>query len=288
MVHAVSFVRHRIAFATLLLAGLVAGCEGTETGIGPENLSVDDFIGAVAVVGSVEASLDTNAAPSAANGPVVTANASAGFITGGTSLVVVTSPTPFQSAIVRVGGAKGFFRVDLPAPVTSVTLEVSIVQQPRGRSFDIMYAGIATSGAVGVYTSNRVQVVQVGTGPVQVSLSWNSAADVDLYLVQPDGQEIYYGQRTSSQGGELDLDSNAGCGVDEIRNENITYPTGTPPSGTYTVRVNYWSNCGAAATSYVVTVYVEGQGVRTFSGSYTGAGVGGGAGAGQIITTFTR
>lgn len=288
MVHVLSSMRRGAAAACLLLAGIVAGCEGTATGIGPDNPTVEDFLAGVAVVGSVEATLDTTIAPAATNGPTVTASASAGFITGGTSLVVISSPTPFQSAIVRVGGARGFFRVDLPAPVTSVTLEVSVVQQPRARGFDIMYAGIATGGAVGAYASNRVQVVQVGTGPVQVSLSWNSAADMDLYLVQPDGQEIYYGQPTSTNGGELDLDSNAGCGVDEIRNENITYPTGTPPTGTYTVRVNYWSNCSAAATSYVVTVYVEGQGVRTFSGSYTGAGTGGGSGAGQVVTTFVR
>jgi hypothetical protein len=38
------------------------------------------------------------------------------------------------------------------------------------------------------------------------------------------GEEIYYGDQQAASGGFLDLDSNAACSGDNIRNENITWP----------------------------------------------------------------
>jgi hypothetical protein len=87
-------------------------------------------------------------------------------------------------------------------------------------------------------------------------------------------------------GGTLDLDSNAACTTDDVRNENITYEDASPPVGQYTVKLNYWANCDATETNWVVTVRVEGQPVRTFEGTYTGEGVFGGLGDGDVITTF--
>ena len=72
---------------------------------------------------------------------------------------------------------------------------------------------------------------------------------------------------------------------DNVRNENVTWPN-TPPNGTYTVRVNYWDECGAVATNWVVTVRRKNQAPLTFSGQFTGVGTGGGLGAGQVVTSF--
>jgi hypothetical protein len=110
---------------------------------------------------------------------------------------------------------------------------------------------------------------------------------VDLHVVDPSGEEIYYGSPTSASGGQLDLDSNAECQSDGPRNENITWPSGASPSGTYRVLVDYWDSCGAPSTDYGVTVNVRGQAPQTFTGTFTGEGDQGGAGAGLAITTFT-
>jgi uncharacterized protein YfaP (DUF2135 family) len=133
-------------------------------------------------------------------------------------------------------------------------------------------------------------VTQVGSGDVQVSVSWDVNSDVDLHLVEPgaSGEEIYYGNVTSATGGVLNLDSNANCVIDGVRNENISYPTTTPPAGQYTVRVDYYKECGQTQTNYVVTVQVKGQSPRVFTGTFTGAGDLGGAGSGTLITTFTK
>jgi uncharacterized protein YfaP (DUF2135 family) len=131
-------------------------------------------------------------------------------------------------------------------------------------------------------------VTRVGTGDVQVSVSWNSPADVDLHVVDPFTEEIYWESRTAESNGELDLDSNAACRSDRTRNEHVVWPAGKAPTGTYAVRLDQWSACGAASTDYVVTVWVKGREAQVFTGTFTGEGSNGGAGAGTDITTFTR
>ena len=132
-----------------------------------------------------------------------------------------------------------------------------------------------------------MSVITVGTGEIQVSVSWDVESDVDLHLVEPNGEDIYYGNDLSASGGALDLDSNAGCSIDGKKNENITWPSRTPPRGTYIVRLDYWDSCGVAKTNYVVTVRVKGRTPQTFSGAFTGLGDSGGSGSGIQITTFT-
>ena len=132
-----------------------------------------------------------------------------------------------------------------------------------------------------------LDVIQVGSGEVQVSLTWNVESDVDLHVVDPAGDEIYYRRREIDSGGELDLDSNAGCRIDGIKNENITWPTGSAPSGTYIVRVNYWSSCGVESTNYTVRINNGGE-TQVFDGTLTGRGNRGGQGSGIEIAKFVR
>jgi uncharacterized protein YfaP (DUF2135 family) len=127
------------------------------------------------------------------------------------------------------------------------------------------------------------------TGDVQVSVSWNVDNDIDLHVVDPAGFEIYYGDRSSPEGGMLDLDSNAACVIDSVNNEHIVWPVGMAPAGSYTVRVDNYDNCTSAAADFVVTVQTKGKPPQTFMGSFlaTDLGDGGAAGSGVLITTFT-
>ncbi len=116
--------------------------------------------------------------------------------------------------------------------------------------------------------SDGVNKRDTGTGDVQVTLEWGSSADVDLAVVEPDGTEIYYGDSgPSSTGGELDVDSNVGCDdTDGVEGavENIFWPTGDAPSGSYSVKVTGFSltdsdgaSCGSG--DYTVTITVAGE-----------------------------
>ena len=92
---------------------------------------------------------------------------------------------------------------------------------------------------------------QTELGDLNVNLFFTTQKDVDLHLIMPNGERIYYGNRGGSyetEDGEilsygLDLDSNAGCSIDNVNNENIFIPASLVMNGTYEVQVDMWSQC---------------------------------------------
>lgn len=66
-------------------------------------------------------------------------------------------------------------------------------------------------------------------------LSWNSNDDVDLHVVDPLGELIYYGNAQSVTGGELTRHDIDGEGPESIRWLNGA------PQGPYTVRIVHFS-----------------------------------------------
>jgi hypothetical protein len=181
----------------------------------------------------------------------------------------------------------GYYELRLPAAALDSSVLLEFAQSIPLRQLELLFAVADPSGRVGPYSRLSTTVTSVGTGDVQVTLSWDADSDVDLHVVDPAGEEVFYAHRQSASGGELDLDSNAGCSIDGVRNENITWPVGRAPRGSYTVRVDYWNNCGVAQTNYTVRVN-NGGSVQVFSGSFTGSGDQGGAGSGRQITVFER
>lgn len=111
--------------------------------------------------------------------------------------------------------------------------------------------------------------IELGTGDVQVTVQWNSAADIDLHVIDPDGEEIYFVNTTSQSGGELDVDANAGCGSQMPRPvENVFWPRGGAPRGSYQVSVVYFAECeGSGATDYQVTIKLNEQVFDTIRGT---------------------
>ena len=175
----------------------------------------------------------------------------------------------------------------LPSPQMTASILLALPQELRTSEFELFFAVANDSDAIGPFTRMDFDVVQVGTGDVQVTLSWDTDSDVDLHVVDPNGDEVYFANRQVLSDGELDLDSNAACSIDGVRNENITWPVGSAPQGTYTVRVDCWSACTVAATNYTVLVNNGGD-VEIFTGRFTGDGDSGGLGSGTEITTFER
>jgi hypothetical protein len=274
----------RGAFAVACAVAVLSCSDSTA----PSN-SIEQYLSKVALAGgSVTASLVRGNPPGAASGPSVSATTPSQVINGGSSQISVTSADQFSVVIIAVNGRTDYYQLTLPSGVTTADLVITLAQQIPTTSFTLNVAAGASATTIGPYVSQLVGLVTVGTGDVQVSVSWNTAADVDLHVVDPSGEEIYYGNPTATSGGELDLDSNAACGTDGPRNENVTWPTGTAPSGTYTVRLDYWSNCSATSTDYIVTVHVTGHAAQTFTGTFTGSGDAGALGAGTQITTFTK
>ena len=112
-------------------------------------------------------------------------------------------------------------------------------------------------------------------GPVTVSLLWDTYDDLDLYVTAPNGEIIYQGKRSDSNGGVLDLDAQSITFVEEPL-ENIYWKNA--PSGTYTVTVKMSSDRNSSAVPYTVRTLVNGA-----SKIYTGSIASGT----QTVCTFT-
>lgn len=187
------------------------------------------------------------------------------------------------SYVIVAGSAPG--RSDLANFDTgSTALSYLATDVPAGS----YYVRVFAKSSCGLSSaSNEVLVFVIAfSGDVQVSVSWDSPTDVDLHVVDPSGEEIYYGHRTSLSGGQLDVDSNPACNIDGRQIENIAWGS-RAPAGTYTVRVDYYNDCGVTRTNYLVTVK-NGGSRQTFSGNFTGQGDRAGFGGGRQITTFSH
>ncbi|QQD20774.1 hypothetical protein GJQ54_02850 [Oceanospirillaceae bacterium ASx5O] len=122
-------------------------------------------------------------------------------------------------------------------------------------------------------------VEAVATSPVQISLTWDTQTDVDLYVLEPgytygfsdidyeSGEDFdfdqkviaYFNSISATSLGWLDTDNTTAYGP-----ENITYGYDVP-RGTYHVGVNYYR--GAPETNYSITVAI-GSDVQTFTGTF--------------------
>ena len=98
------------------------------------------------------------------------------------------------------------------------------------------------------------------------------------------GQEVYWDNTASPEGGRLDLDSNPACEIDNVNQEIISWPASKAPAGGYRVFVQYYDACGVASSPYTVTLAVKNRAVQTFSGTLTGAG---GPAVADTVARFT-
>lgn len=119
-----------------------------------------------------------------------------------------------------------------------------------------------------------------GTGAVQITLTWDDAVDLDLHVVEPSGEEIYYAHRQSATGGQLDRDTQCQS-TTTGRPENVVW-SATAPSGSYTVKVHLYSVCnsGVQSVAFRVRTVVD-SAVRTFEGSVA-------ANETKTVVTFSR
>ncbi len=96
------------------------------------------------------------------------------------------------------------------------------------------------------------------SGSLQITLHWNTTADVDLYVTDPAGETLSFQRRRSQLGGHLDHDGRGACNTDVDHNtiENLHWETVEPPKGTYEVAVQYFGECNSNAGLTEVTLSV--------------------------------
>lgn len=76
---------------------------------------------------------------------------------------------------------------------------------------------------------------------LRVVLSWDTdMTDLDLHVISPDGEHVFYGHRVATNGGALDVDVTGGYGPE-------IYAIPAPPKGNWHVYVNYFGGLAARA-----------------------------------------
>lgn len=246
------------------------------------NFNIEDFVSSVSdASGTVQAVLVPGTAPAPAGGPSAAVTGVAVMINGGSSQQTVTAPSGFTRVIVAVEGLTNYYELTLPAGTTSQGILIGANPEAYAGNLVFTYS-VADGAGLGAYARQQVRFLQVGTGDIQISVAWTDSADVDLHVVDPNGEEIYFAHRDAASGGTLDLDANAACGMNTlpdqsrafVSNENVVWASGEAIPGTYRVILDYWSDCGVTRTDWVVTVQRVGAGPQIFTGSFTGSSSG--------------
>ena len=162
---------------------------------------------------------------------------------------------------VQVVGAGAYFDVPVGGSFSSndrALLPIRIPANVVAGSFVVSYCVYDRSGRVSNAVLTRVIVLRLGTGNLQISLSWDTVADIDLWVTDPANVKIFYRRTNSPSGGSLDRDD-----VDGFGPENIFW--NRAPDGEYVVQVDFFNGPTFPPTNYVVTVTAPGI-TRTFEG----------------------
>lgn len=192
-----------------------------------------------------------------------------------------------SEVIVAVDGHEGHLVADVESSDGSYELVVLLDEETPLGDLAMRIAARDRDGNVSEHLVRVFEVIQSGGGDVKVSLFFDRDVDIDLHVVEPDGEEVYYGNPVSADGAELDVDSNAGCDIDGINNENVFWPDAEAPEGEYIVRVDYYEACEQGPVNYLVTVR-SGDQVTSYTGQFdAGDADAGGEGSGVEITRFS-
>lgn len=86
---------------------------------------------------------------------------------------------------------------------------------------------------------SRVKSAGGSSGRVQFSLVWAGRNDLDLHVIAPSGERVFFHNKDSKCYAELDIDMNARPDC-EAPVENIHWPKSRAPEGRYTILVHYY------------------------------------------------
>jgi len=107
------------------------------------------------------------------------------------------------------------------------------------------------------------------------TMTWENRNDLDLHMITPRGEHIYFADMKSRCGGWLDIDMNrSGETVTPV--ENIRWDKGAAPSGTYRVHINNYRfhEPSRQPTPFKVEIEADGK-IYQFGGTCHGQGTSG-------------
>jgi hypothetical protein len=209
-------------------------------------------------------------------------------ISGGSTSITVTSSEKLKELYLQIEGEDGYYVRELTAEdetkegskyIYFIVLE--FYQELEGElegdeKLKITVSGLTANDKVVEEVEREMKTIKAGAGSMQISLSWDKYDDLDLHVYSPSGKHLYFGNRnlTATTGigkAELDIDSNAGCNIDEINSENIFFDDPLE-DGDYKVEVRLYRKCSSQQTAgarYHVTANLDGKFIK-FSDKQSG------------------
>ncbi|WP_169974188.1 YfaP family protein [Tautonia rosea] len=183
------------------------------------------------------------------------------------------SPFGDEDGLDRIGGFDDELSLELdpteittpeplmPELITGLDVNTDRVQTDPSRS----EVGGSTGLGGGEFGTARfgegletIQGVEVKVGDPQFTLIWDTAADIDLHVVEPGGSHIYWASRQGKKGGELDVDDTDGFGPENVywldpEAQHSEKVKGLGPSGVYHWYVHYYGPPGGFGGKVVPT-----------------------------------
>ena len=132
-------------------------------------------------------------------------------------------------------------------------------------------SGAAASPPPATVAEMRARAAGAGNGTFQVTLTWENRNDLDLHLLTPCGDEVYFGAQTGCGIINLDVDMNV-APTSDTPVEHMNAELARMPHGKYEVHVvRFRNHIGADADNYVVELRL-GDEVKRVPGRISGRG----------------
>jgi hypothetical protein len=157
--------------------------------------------------------------------------------------------------VETMAAAESFYLIRLASAQTVVELTLTVAQSFTAQ----ITARLGDTGPAGEYKAQTL-ISTLGGGAFRATLTWDTTADIDLHVIEPNSTHVYFGN-TSGTTASLDVDDVNGFGP-----ENIFVPSGRAAAGIYQVYINHFS--GPFPTTSTVTITVGGNS-RTFTRTTT-------------------
>lgn len=278
----------KIIIASFLLIGFVlSAClnDGDET-IVLENKKKSENINGGDYFSIENAEYHSGSIPTTSSGGSlgdVSMNTSA--LSGGMNFITVRSETKYDKFYIAADDVNGYYEYTPENSVYNNGIYTYTIPLEYAMDYTdditIKVSGDNTHGTTSVY-SEKIKYVESQFGALNVNLTFENAKDLDLHVVTPSGKHLYYGNEggyyETESGRELffglDHDSNAGCHIDNLNNENVVIPHEFVESGEYSVYVNLYSNCNSKlSTQWICAVRYKGNLVHNSIGENPVVGV---------------
>lgn len=122
--------------------------------------------------------------------------------------------------------------------------------------FSWSYTGAVTD-------SIKERVKQAGgnvIGELRTSLSWFNTDDLDIHVIEPDKNRIYYGTRSTHTSGMLDVDMNVGGNLSRTPVENVIWTNKNAMlEGTYEVQVHNFHKREESGGGFIIQIECGGE-----------------------------